>query len=79
MVKQIKEGGIMDDIIVRLTRLPHSIHGFVAEDADGDFNIYLNNRHTSEANAQAYDHELRHISAGHFRRLEHVRDLEAET
>jgi hypothetical protein len=68
----------MNDIYVRLLNLPHGVSGYVAEDPEGDYNVYLNSRLTHESNTEAYDHELRHISAGHFRQAGHVRDIESD-
>ena len=56
----------MDDYIVRIVRLPRHIHGFTMPDENGDYNIYLNDRLSDADLVKAYDHEVRHIEAGHF-------------
>jgi predicted ABC-type ATPase len=68
----------MDDIIIRLIKLPHSIRAYVSEDSEGDYNIYLNDRFTNEANIKSCRHEMRHIKGGHFQDERYVRDLESE-
>ena len=56
----------MDDYIVRIVRLPMHIHGFTMPDENGDYNIYLNDRLSDAELVRAYDHEVKHIEAGHF-------------
>lgn len=50
------------DIIVRYIPLPWSVGGFVSEDADGFYNIYINSRLSMGQQAQALKHELEHIA-----------------
>ena len=54
----------MDDYITRLVSLPTTVRGFVAVDADGNPNIYINARLTEEERQRAYLHEVRHIIRG---------------
>lgn len=49
------------DFVVRITVFPHGVHGCVAEDSDGFYNIYINSRDSFERQMKAIDHELRHI------------------
>lgn len=52
----------MEEITVRLVDLPPSIGGFVAEDTDGSYSVYINATWGSDAQHRAMLHELRHIA-----------------
>lgn len=56
----------MEDIIVRLTRLPHKIEGTTSVDEEGDYNVYLNTDICDEKQRKALRHELSHIRHNHF-------------
>ena len=56
----------MDDVIVRLTRLPHKVEGTTSIDEEGDYNVYLNTDIDDEKQRAALRHELNHIRHGHF-------------
>lgn len=56
----------MDDIIVRLIDLPHSVNGVTVLDEEGDYNVYINSRLSLHNRDVAYKHELAHIQEGHF-------------
>lgn len=50
------------DYCIRLTGgLGSKVKGFVCEDADGHYNIYVNKDHTREQQMQTIKHELEHI------------------
>ncbi|MDD6218412.1 MAG: hypothetical protein PUA98_03885 [Selenomonadaceae bacterium] len=50
------------DYLIRLTSgLGPKVKGFVCEDADGHYNIYVNKDHTCEQQMQTIRHELEHI------------------
>ena len=50
------------DYLIRLTGgLGSKVKGFVCEDADGHYNIYVNKNHTREQQMQTIRHELEHI------------------
>ena len=50
------------DYLIRLTGgLGSKVKGFVCEDADGYYNIYVNKDHTREQQMQTIRHELEHI------------------
>ena len=51
------------DYLIRLTGgLGSKVKGFVCEDADGHYNIYVNKNHTREQQMQTIRHELEHIA-----------------
>ena len=58
----------MEEIITRFIDMPTGTYGFVIEDPDGDFNVYINARMTSEKRVETYKHELEHIRRGDFYR-----------
>lgn len=67
----------MNEVIVRIVSMPCCVHGFVREDPDGDYNIYIRAEDSRETQLDTYEHELAHIQLGH---LERARDLaECET
>ena len=60
----------MNEVIVRYMEMPPTIRGVTAEDADGDYNIYLNSNLPEETQIEALNHELTHIVLCHFDRGE---------
>ena len=56
----------MQAIIVRYIPMPYTIHADTRKDANGDYNVYLNSLISSDAQEEAYLHELEHIRRGHF-------------
>ena len=54
----------MNDIYIRLIKLPSSVRGFTAPDADGNYNVYINEGLTPEQARKTYRHELKHIRQG---------------
>ena len=51
----------VDYLIRQLDGLNSKIKGFVCEDADGIYNIYVNKDHSHEQQMQTVKHELEHI------------------
>ena len=47
-------------------------------DENGDYNVYLNDRLSHDAQAEAFRHEVEHIKQGHFYRWDEVSFLEEE-
>ena len=68
----------MNDVFIRLVPLPSGVKGFVKEDADGNYNVYIREQDAREVQRETYEHELRHIRLGHLQREEWSPDLEAE-
>lgn len=58
----------MEEIIQRNIDLPTTIRGYTIRDHNGDYNIYINARMTTERQIEAYRHELKHIRNGDFNR-----------
>lgn len=51
----------MTNIIIRVLDLPTITKGFVREDFDGDYNVYINAKFNEETQAVTLKHELKHI------------------
>jgi hypothetical protein len=51
----------MREIIIRYTDMPCGLRGFVREDSEGDYNIYINARLSYDVQHDTVEHELRHI------------------
>lgn len=64
---------------IRLINLPCRIKGMTATDADGNYNIYLNNNLSYEAQVQALLHEITHINHNDFSNSVPVVSLENKT
>ena len=57
----------MGETIIRIVNLPRGINGFVSEDSEGDYNIYVSALLTYEQQRKVIIHELRHINSDDFR------------
>lgn len=56
----------MNDIFYREFYGPVIVRGFTSEDANGDYNVYINGNLSEEAKRRTTAHELEHIKRGHF-------------
>ena len=68
----------MNEIIVRPIALPYKVNGFVSQDENGDYNIYINALQSYEMQQETYQHEMSHIALGHFGSQASVKDIERE-
>lgn len=55
----------MEEIFVRTIPLPPKVHGFTSLDADGDYNVFINESLSSAARERTLIHEIGHISEKH--------------
>ena len=69
---------INQDYFVHYVEFPKTVRGVTIPLADGSFDIYINSVLSPEEQKAAFDHELRHISRGHFYNEKPVRENEAE-
>ena len=53
-------------IFVRVIELDFAVRGFTVQDADGNYNIYLNARYCREQQRRTLSHEMNHIANGDF-------------
>ena len=51
----------MNSIFVRAVKMPITLRAFTLPDADGNFNIYINEALSDEAKKKSLEHEKRHI------------------
>ena len=56
----------MNEIIVRYIALPTTVHGYTAQDCNGDYNIYINDRIGIVQQQKTYRHEMKHIKGNDF-------------
>lgn len=68
----------MDAVIVRVIDLPFGVRGMTIKDEEGDYNIYLNGKYSSDIRADAFHHEVEHIIRNHFYSPKSVREKESE-
>ena len=69
----------MDRIYIREVDIDPRTRGFVKEDADGDYNIYISIHLSDEQKIATALHELHHIKKKHLASEMPVRLIEAET
>ena len=55
----------MNRALIRKLKLPHTVNGFVIEDANGDYNIYINDAIANNRITPTLIHELKHAAYGH--------------
>ena len=66
----------MGEVIIRYLDMPCSAKGLVREDAEGDYNIYINSRLPVDVQEKALRHELNHIKNYDFDRDKPIEDIE---
>lgn len=63
-------------IFIREVKMPLTIRGFTVPDANGDYNIYINDALSDEAKAETLKHEKLHIENNDFSSSELARMIE---
>lgn len=58
--------------------MPYKIKGFIKEDPDGDYNIYVRQGDPPEVQRETVRHELEHALRGHLQRDRSLEECEAE-
>ena len=64
--------------IVRQIKMPLTIRAFTLPDANGDFNIYINQDLSDEAKRKSLAHEDLHIENNDFQKNEFARIIEKD-
>lgn len=64
-------------IFIREMKMPLTIRAFTVPDANGDYNIYLNNNLSDEAKQKSLNHEREHIENNDFSSSELARVIES--
>lgn len=60
----------MNRALIRKLKLPHTVNGFVIEDANGDYNIYINDAIADNRITPTLIHELKHAAYGHLQAID---------
>ncbi|MBS7359570.1 MAG: hypothetical protein KIG53_03070 [Oscillospiraceae bacterium] len=68
----------MNTILIRQIKMPLTIRAFTVPDANGDFNIYINEDLSPEQKQRSLEHEKLHIKYGHFSASKPVNSMETE-
>lgn len=63
-------------IFIREMKMPLTIRAFTVPDANGDYNIYINNDLSEEAKEKSLKHEKMHIENNDFSSSELARTIE---
>ncbi len=56
----------MNSVFIRSIKMPLTVRAFTVTDADGNFNIYINEALSDEAKRKSLEHEKRHIIKNDF-------------
>lgn len=67
----------MNELFFREVPMPGGCRGFVVEDEEGDFNIYINKDLSEERKQKTAAHELEHIRRGDTRSELPANELES--
>ena len=68
----------MNELIFRQVPMPGGCRGFVIEDAEGDFNIYINQDLSDERKEKTAAHALAHLRRGDTRSELPAHELESK-
>jgi hypothetical protein len=63
-------------IFIREMKMPLTIRAFTVPDANGDYNIYINNDLSEEAKEKSLKHEKKHIENNDFSSSDLARVIE---
>lgn len=66
----------MSEVYLRYLNLSVTVKGLTVQDEEGNYNIYLNPRHTYQALNETLDHEINHITNNDFQKFLHIKDIE---
>ncbi len=64
---------------IRQIKMPLTIRAFTIPDANGDFNIYINENLSNEAKKKSLAHEKYHIENNDFQKNEFARIIEEKS
>lgn len=68
----------MGTVFIRQMSMPCTVYGATVVDADGNYNVYINENLCDRKKRDTVDHELRHIENGHFYSEDAVAENERE-
>ena len=67
---------VRDDVIVRYINLPVSVRGITTVDEEGNYNVYINAKLSSDRQRIALEHELTHVNRGDFASFDDIENIE---
>ena len=67
---------VRDDVIVRYINLPVSVRGIITVDEEGNYNVYINAKLSSDRQRIALEHELTHVNRGDFDSFDDIENIE---
>lgn len=70
---------LSDEIFIRKIPLPLGVRAFTLPDAQGDYNVYINEKLSYEQQMKSLKHEESHILNGDFQSEKSARDIELLT
>ena len=68
---------MIENVFVRKIHLPMTVRAFTIPDEQGNYNVYINDRLSTEQQYKSLEHEFRHISSGDFEKDEKAAAIEA--
>ena len=66
----------MNSLFIREIKMPLTIKAFTVPDANGDFNIYINEALSDSAKKKSLDHEKKHIKRNDFQKEVSAKSIE---
>ena len=67
----------MERYITRIVDMPVGVKACVNQDAEGDYNIYVNAHYNKEQQERAVLHEIGHIITDDFHNIKSIEEVEA--
>lgn len=67
---------MQENIFIRKIPLPFGVRAFTLPDAQGDYNVYINEKLSYEQQMKSLEHEKAHIDNGDFLQEENACDIE---
>ncbi len=67
---------MIENVYIRKIPLPLGVRAFTIPDAQGDYNIYINENLSGEQQKKSLEHEKSHILNGDFNKSESATEIE---
>ncbi len=67
---------MIENIYIRKIPLPSGVRAFTIPDAQGDYNIYINEKLSGEQQKKSLEHEQNHIINGDFNKEDSAVEIE---
>ncbi|MBR3767358.1 MAG: hypothetical protein IKL10_03850 [Clostridia bacterium] len=69
----------MENVFIRKIPLPFGVRAFTVPDAQGDYNVYINEKLSFEQQKKSLEHEMKHIINGDFQKETTAVEIEKNT